>query len=157
MGNPRKPVRDKQTGAKYPSQYNAGLHLYKLVNGDPNDTYVWFKIVRAFPDRFENFVDGEWVDVDYSGPSGRGASLRAIAEDGPSRVATLTRTTTIEIDEAKLADVKEVLGTQTLRETVDRSFDEVLARAARERSIERLRKMDGLDLDKPKVMEGAWR
>jgi Arc/MetJ family transcription regulator len=67
------------------------------------------------------------------------------------------RTTTVEIDEAKLASVKEVLGTRTLRETVDRSFDEVLARAARERSIRRLQKMDGLDLDKPKVMKGAWR
>lgn len=86
----------------------------------------------------------------------RGVSARTIAEDGPSGVP-LTRTTTIEIDEAKLADVKQVLGTQTLRETVDRSFDEVLARAARQRSIDRLRKMEGLDLDKAKVMQGAWR
>lgn len=69
----------------------------------------------------------------------------------------ITRTTTIDIDEAKLESVKAVLGTRTLRETVDRSFDEVLARAARERSIARLQKMEGLDLDKPRVMEGAWR
>lgn len=67
------------------------------------------------------------------------------------------RTTTIEIDEAKVAGVKRVLGTRTLRETVDRSFDEVLARDAREKSIERLRKMRGLDLDKPDVMAKAWR
>ena len=40
---------------------------------------------------------------------------------------------------------------------VDRSFDEVLVRAARARSIDRLRSMDGLDLDKPSVMEKAWR
>jgi Arc/MetJ family transcription regulator len=67
------------------------------------------------------------------------------------------KTTTIEIDETKLAGVKRVLGTRTLRETVDRSFDEVLARAAREKSITRLRKMEGLDLDKPSVMANAWR
>lgn len=67
------------------------------------------------------------------------------------------RTTTIEIDEKKLAGVRRVLGTRTLRETVDRSFDEVLARAAREKSIARLQKMEGLDLHKPEVMAKAWR
>jgi Arc/MetJ family transcription regulator len=81
-------------------------------------------------------------------------------KDEPSRqkvAARDTKTTTIDIDQAKFAEVRQVLGTRTLRETVDRSFDEVLARAARERSIRRLQKMEGLDLDKPKVMEGAWR
>lgn len=68
-----------------------------------------------------------------------------------------TKTTTIQIDETKFAGVKRVLGTRTLRETVDRSFDEVLARAAREKSIARLRKMEGLELDKPAVMAKAWR
>lgn len=41
----------------------------------------------------------------------------------------------LEIDEAKVAAVKE----------------------ARERSIKRLQKMEGLDLDKAAVMRGAWR
>ena len=68
-----------------------------------------------------------------------------------------TRTRTIEIDERKLAEVKRLLGTQTLRETVDRSFDEVLARDARRRDIDRLQRMEGLDLDEPEVMERAWR
>ncbi len=67
------------------------------------------------------------------------------------------RTTTIQIDERKLSRVKRVLRTKTLRETVDRSFDEVLARAAREEAIEQLRTMKGLDLDKPEVMARAWR
>lgn len=67
------------------------------------------------------------------------------------------RRTTIDLDEEKLTRVRQLLGTRTLRETVDRSFDEVLARSAREASIARLRKMDGLDLDKPKVMATAWR
>ena len=65
--------------------------------------------------------------------------------------------TTIEIDQNKFANVKEILGTTTLRETVDRSFDEVITRAARERTIERLQTMDGLDLGKRKIMDGAWR
>lgn len=68
-----------------------------------------------------------------------------------------TRLTTVEIDEGKFLHVKAILGSRTLRETVERSFDEVLARAARSRSIERLQKMEGLDLDRPSVMDRAWR
>ena len=40
---------------------------------------------------------------------------------------------------------------------VDRLFDEVITRDARIRSIAQLRSMDGLDLDKPAVMDKAWR
>ena len=32
-----------------------------------------------------------------------------------------------------------------------------VVRGARERSIKRLQRMDGPDLDKAKVMQGAWR
>ncbi len=84
----------------------------------------------------------------------RRKARRKVQEQRPTRK---TRTTTVEIDESKLAEAKRVLGTRTLRETVDRSFDEVLARVARQKSIERLRKMQGLDLDKPDVMARAWR
>lgn len=80
------------------------------------------------------------------------------AEVGSDKVATAARkTTTVDIDQGKLASVRRVLGTRTLRETVDRSFDEVLARAAREEVIAQLRTMDGLDLDRPEVMAKAWR
>ena len=51
-----------------------------------------------------------------------------------NRKKPLTKAT-IEIDEAKFAHVKE----------------------ARERSIKRLKEMDGLDLDDAKVILGAWR
>ncbi len=44
-----RPIRDTATGKEYPSMYNAGLHLFVLVGGDPEDHYVWYKIVRAFP------------------------------------------------------------------------------------------------------------
>jgi hypothetical protein len=38
-----------------------------------------------------------------------------------------------------------------------RSTERAAARAARTRAIERLRTMQGLDLDKPAVMKRAWR
>lgn len=63
----------------------------------------------------------------------------------------------MKIDQSKFANVKKILGTTTLRETVERSFDEVITRAAREQSVRRLQTMDGLDLDKPEVMANAWR
>ena len=65
--------------------------------------------------------------------------------------------TTLEVDDAKVEAAKAVLGTRTLRDTVDRALDNVLAIATRRRTIDRLRRMDGLDLDKPDVMDAAWR
>ena len=65
--------------------------------------------------------------------------------------------TTLDVDDAKVEAAKQVLGTRTLRETVDRALDSVLAADTRRRTIERLRRMDGLDLDKPEVMDAAWR
>ncbi|MEK7862234.1 MAG: type II toxin-antitoxin system VapB family antitoxin [Chloroflexota bacterium] len=65
--------------------------------------------------------------------------------------------TTIDIDPKKATKVKRLLGTQTLRETVDRALDAVIQSDARRRSIERLERMDGLDLDKERVMREAWR
>lgn len=65
--------------------------------------------------------------------------------------------TTLDVDDAKVEAAKQVLGTRTLRDTVDRALDSVLAADTRRRTIERLRRMDGLDLDKPEVMDAAWR
>lgn len=65
--------------------------------------------------------------------------------------------TTVEIDDRKVNEVKEVLGTRTLKDTIDRALDAVLAGVARERLVRRLRRMDGLQLDDPAVMESAWR
>lgn len=61
------------------------------------------------------------------------------------------------MDDAKVEAAKQVLGTRTLRDTVDRALDSVLAADTRRRTIERLRRMEGLDLDKPEVMDAAWR
>jgi Arc/MetJ family transcription regulator len=63
--------------------------------------------------------------------------------------------TTVELDERKLAQAAAALGTATLRETVDRSLDEVIARAARERLIKRF--SEPTDLGNPAIMQQAWR
>jgi len=65
--------------------------------------------------------------------------------------------TTLVIDQVKLRRVRKVLGTKGIRDTVDRALDEVLALDARRRLVEKLRTMNGLDLDDPDVMAGAWR
>lgn len=153
-----KPILDTRTGKEYRSQAAAGRDLAHLVKGDPKDTFVWFKIARSLPDRFRTKnPKGDWVPLDD--PSVPIGTLRAW-EEGPTppgEARVTTRLTTIEIDEGKFQRVKAILGVPTLRETVDQSFDEVLARAAREQVIAQLQTMNGLDLDKPDVMAKAWR
>jgi Arc/MetJ family transcription regulator len=41
----------------------------------------------------------------------------------------------IDVDDAKLAAVRDLLGTTTLKATVDGAFDEVLALVARRRAL----------------------
>jgi len=65
--------------------------------------------------------------------------------------------TTIELDERLLTQVQEVLQTRGLKATVQRAFEEILAIDARKRALQQLQAMDGLDLDCPEVMAGAWR
>jgi Arc/MetJ family transcription regulator len=67
------------------------------------------------------------------------------------------RKTTLEVDEALFRRAREVLGTRGLKATVHRAFEEVLAADARRRAVRQLRELDGLDLDRPDVMAGAWR
>jgi len=55
-----------------------------------------------------------------------------------SRISKADKTSLV-IDRAKLAEAREILGTTTLAETVDRALDEVLALAARRRLIDRIR------------------
>lgn len=68
-----------------------------------------------------------------------------------------TRKTTIEIDEELLERTRRALGTTTLRETVEEAFLEVLRERARREEIQALGTMQGMDLDDPDVMRGAWR
>ena len=68
-----------------------------------------------------------------------------------------TRKTTVEIDDQLFEEVRRILGTATLKETVEGAFLEVVRDRARRKEVEALRVMDGMDLDDPEVMEGAWR
>ena len=65
--------------------------------------------------------------------------------------------TTLVVDDKKLARAGRILGTQGIRETIDRALDEVLALDARRRAIERLRTLEGLDLGDARMMAKAWR
>ncbi|TAK23965.1 MAG: type II toxin-antitoxin system VapB family antitoxin [Chloroflexota bacterium] len=67
------------------------------------------------------------------------------------------RKTTIEIDDDLLAQAEVILGTKGIKATVHRALDDVVRRELRLQLLERLKRMDGLDLDDPEVMAGAWR
>ena len=66
------------------------------------------------------------------------------------------RKTTIAVDDQVAAEASRALGTKGLTATVNQSMREVVAMAARRRFIERLRTMEGMDLDNPDIMAGAW-
>jgi hypothetical protein len=55
-----------------------------------------------------------------------------------------TAKTSLAIDHGKAAEVREILGTKTLVETVDAAFDEVLRLAARRRLMQRIRRDGGI-------------
>ena len=63
----------------------------------------------------------------------------------------------VDIDDELLDEATGVLGAKTMKETVNRSLEEVVLAARRRRHADRLESMDGLDLAKPRVMSGAWR
>jgi hypothetical protein len=65
--------------------------------------------------------------------------------------------TTLVVDDSKLERARELLGTKGIRETIDRALDEVIALDMRRRFADRLRAMEGLDLDDSEVMDQAWR
>ncbi len=58
--------------------------------------------------------------------------------------------TSVEIDEKLLAQVKRILGTETLRETIEKSFEEVVHHKALEQSAQLLGKID-LDLSRESI------
>lgn len=65
--------------------------------------------------------------------------------------------TTINLDQKKLSKVRRLLGTTGIKDTVERAFDEILAMDLRKRAVERLIKMDGLELGDPTITDSAWR
>ena len=63
----------------------------------------------------------------------------------------------VDIDDELLERTKEFLGARTIKETVNGALDAYCRWQLRLRHFERLSTMEGLDLDKPEVMKGAWR
>ena len=62
----------------------------------------------------------------------------------------------IEVDDEKMAAVREVLGTTTLRATVDGALEEVLALDRRRRALLAERGVEGDDLADPAKRQAAW-
>jgi Arc/MetJ family transcription regulator len=67
------------------------------------------------------------------------------------------RKTSIEIDVTLLSEVQQVLGTSTIRDTVEEAFLEVLRSKARREEVEALASMEKMDLADAGIMAGAWR
>ena len=63
----------------------------------------------------------------------------------------------VDIDEDLLARAREVLGAETMKQTVNDALHEVVLLAERRAHAARLASMEGLDLDNDEVMAGAWR
>ena len=61
------------------------------------------------------------------------------------------------VDDELVRRAAEVLGTRGLKATVDRSLEEVVAAATRQRFLTRLIEMRGLELNDEEVMASAWR
>ena len=67
------------------------------------------------------------------------------------------RQTSLDIDEDLLERVRGILGTRTLKETVEEAFREIVREQARREEVEALASMDGMDLNDPDIMTRAWR
>src|SRR4051794_7422180 len=63
----------------------------------------------------------------------------------------------VDIDDDLLEEASALLGATTMKEAVNRSLESVVLAARRRRHSDRLEAMEGLDLNKPRVMSGAWR
>jgi Arc/MetJ family transcription regulator len=65
--------------------------------------------------------------------------------------------TLVEIDPELLDSARDILGTTTIKETVDRALREVVRTEAIREHLARMHTLEGLDLDDPEVMAQAWR
>jgi Arc/MetJ family transcription regulator len=67
------------------------------------------------------------------------------------------RRTLVEIDPELLDAAKSLLGTTTIKDTVDRALREVVRAQVTAEHLRDMRSLEGLDLDDPEVMARAWR
>jgi Arc/MetJ family transcription regulator len=83
--------------------------------------------------------------------------LEKVSSYTQSVEAAIKRKTSFEIDTAKVAAAKEVLGTKTLTDTVDAALSEVVKLQQRRKFLELLSTPGVLELGDPDVMRDAWR
>ena len=67
------------------------------------------------------------------------------------------RKTSVEVDHSLIEQVRLLLGTASIKETIDAALREILRREARRQEIAALSSMEGLDLANETVMAKAWR
>lgn len=67
------------------------------------------------------------------------------------------RKTSVDIDEHLVEQAKVLLGTVSIKETIDSALREIVRMDVRRQEIRALVEMDGLDLADAKVMAKAWR
>jgi Arc/MetJ family transcription regulator len=65
--------------------------------------------------------------------------------------------TALLMDTELVEQVRQLLGTTTTTETLTEALREVIRVRGRARHFDRLRRREGLDVDDPEVVEGAWR
>jgi len=63
----------------------------------------------------------------------------------------------VDIDDKLLSEASELLGTRTMKDTVNHALSDVVNAASRRRHSDRLATMEGIDLDREDVMAKAWR
>ncbi len=62
----------------------------------------------------------------------------------------------IDVDDAKLEEIRSLLGTKTLKATVDAAFDEVIALDQRRRMLLADRGVDPSEMTEPNARQSAW-
>ena len=67
------------------------------------------------------------------------------------------RKTSVDIDDDLIEQVRSVLGTSSIKETIDSALREVLRVDARRQEVQALVTMDGMDLADNDIMAKAWR
>jgi Arc/MetJ family transcription regulator len=67
------------------------------------------------------------------------------------------RRTLVEIDPELLDAAKSLLGTTTIKDTIDRALREIVRSQVTREHLRDMRTLEGLDLDDPEVMAQAWR
>ena len=62
----------------------------------------------------------------------------------------------VDVDDAKLAAVREALGTMTLKASIDSALDEVLGLVARRQALLAEREAASSELADPEARRAAW-